>query len=117
MPEACFIVNGAPLAQDQERKKKLERAVADLPSGGHVVKIHEPFRPSTKSPWAKKILKRAGVVDGRGKRVAYDEYLYRRPATAFEAKDAKKIMVIGGTGTGKTTLLDSLANYCLGTKR
>ena len=70
-----------------------------------------------KSPYAKKLLKRAGTIDGRGKQVAYDEYLYYRPATTFEEKMAKKIMVIGGTGTGKTTLLDSLVNFCLGTKR
>ena len=70
-----------------------------------------------KSPYANKLLKQAGTIDGRGKRVAYDEYLYSRQATALQEKVAKKIMVIGGTGTGKTTLLDSLANYCLGTKR
>lgn len=47
----------------------------------------------------------------------FDEYLYQRDATPLESKAAKKIMVIGGTGQGKTTLLDTLANYCLGTKR
>ena len=73
--------------------------------------------PSEKNYYAARRLKRAGQGDGKGKKASYDEYLYARQPTAFEAKTAKKIMVIGGTGTGKTTLLDSLVNYCLGTKR
>ena len=31
-----------------------------------------------------------------------------------EKNRAKVIMVIGGTGSGKTTMLNSLVNYCLG---
>ena len=46
-----------------------------------------------------------------------DIHLYKRPVTKVDRLSAKVIMVIGGTGTGKTTLLNTLVTYCLGVER
>ena len=44
-------------------------------------------------------------------------YQYTHDLTDNEKATAKTIVVIGGTGTGKTTLLNSYVNYLLGVEK
>ena len=44
-------------------------------------------------------------------------YIYENKPEDRDKINAKKMIVIGGTGVGKTTLIDTIVNYVLGIKR
>jgi len=68
----------------------------ECPSAVHIVNLN-----ATKSPAKHDV-----------GRIKFWNYSYK--LSISEEANAKIICVIGKTGTGKTTLLNTLVNYCLG---